>query len=119
YCDQLAELFPGVEHLVVYIGKPQSVLWLRVPYLLKLFPNLTSLSVHGLEAGGLYGRIFLVIDAMFSLTSLDVSLHYNDNRNADTQSIFNLPDLLPRLEHLSLSLYKFGGSDGIDPNVGQ
>lgn len=111
YCDELAELFAKVEHLVVFIGKSDSILWNRIPYLMKLFPDLCSLSVHGLEQGGLSSRIFMAIDAMFSLTSLDISLHYSAQPKKVAHSVpFDMPELLPQLEQLSLSLYKYRGN---------
>lgn len=140
-CDQLAELFPSVVHLVVYIGQPAGRrLWSRIPYMMKLFPHLVSLSVHGLEHGALSSRIFLAIDAMFSLSSLDVSLHYNNSSSSNCEEvpnsppppspssppssppssgpIFHLPDLLPQLEHFSLSLYKYSPSASSSSSAG-
>ena len=150
YCDLLAQLFANIEHLVVYVSTPDHCLWRPVPYLLKLWPNLTSLSLHGYcESLGIVNRIFLAIDSLYSLTSLDISLHNdiicnevgrkrkesrhrssfmivtedNTDEHDHSQSsppssstpikqpLLDLPQILPQLEQLSISLFKYKTGD--------
>lgn len=114
FCDLLSTLFASIEHLVIYIGKPDVNLWRRVPYLLKLWPDLRSLSLHGCsEQLGITNRLSLAIDSLFSLTNLDLSLHYTEETEEAVP--LNLPQVLSQLEQLSLSLYKYKGD--ISPMV--